>query len=434
MYLNTTVAVDAYGDWYVGASNMTASAQDYNFGFYARTNSTATGNANNYAANNNKRRIVTMRNLNTAINGSNSDRVKIPRIVVQHTNTSNTTQASNTNRSRILMSFFDSNCVDNDAIFLYGTLGAANNWGGNITEGTANATSQGYYSTKQIVANDLAAQTHKGSIYTAVGVLTNGVPVIAWYDRTNQRLVFSYGDAVPGASGTAGNIVSRTTTQWQNSAVIVKTYAGTHVDMAVDSDDGIHLAYYDVFNGGLWYSYIPHNGGDVNLANGSGSRRPSPGANGANIITRKVDTYLSAGTKLMINVRKEGTNQVPYISYFHASFAETKNAIRVAWPVKFPILDGTDSQDSFLGNWEAMTVPAGTVPVSDEFVCNGVPSAFSTSSSGAASGWLGPTYNAGTARSTLRTTPENSILVGYMTSNWYEGAILKYNIRSSLGN
>jgi len=62
----------------------------------------------------------------------------------------------------------------------------------------------------------------------------------------------------------------------------------------------------------------------------------------------------------------------------------------------------------FTGHWEVMTVPAETVPALD-FVCNGVPTATS---------WTTPS---GTWPSNI----SKSILVGYFTSAYYEGAVLK---------
>ena len=192
--------------------------------------------------------------------------------------------------------------------------------------------------------------------------------------------------------------------------------------MAVDGGDNVHLAYYDVFNGGLHYAYIPALNGNTTTA------RPDK----SSIKTAKVDTYLSAGTKIMINVRKENHNgtdrYVPYISYFHTSFGETRNSIRVAWPkvnVKTTpqiSLQGTDGNDRFTGNWEVMTVPTQTVPLAEQFICNGVPE-----SSTKWGGSLPP------GSDLVYTGIDKSILVSYMTTDWYEGAALKYNIITSPG-
>jgi hypothetical protein len=262
-----------------------------------------------------------------------------------------------------------------------------------------------------------------------------------------MRLWFSYGNGTPGTNTAPGNnqnipgsIVTTSHETWQTNAVAVKDFAGTHVDMAVDAGNNVHLAFYDGLNGGLYYAYIPSTGNGNNTVPDT-----------ANITVVKVDTYLSAGTKLMINVRTEGTGAamkyVPYITYLHASFAETRNAVRVAW-LKTPlqaggagrmqVLPGTDDKDFFTGNWEVMTVPARGTALSDEFVCNGVPTGNNN--------WLAPVATpvpeGAPAAAALRgyggtdaaTSQINqTILVGFMTSDYYEGAVLKYNILTSPG-
>jgi hypothetical protein len=276
---------------------------------------------------------------------------------------------------------------------------------------------------RQIVANN--STTHKGSEYTAVGGLSNGRPVIAWYDNANQRLVFSYGIGTP--SGTAHNtntgtantsIVTTTTAQWQSNAVVVDTYRGAHVDMAIDGGDNVHLAYYDTGNGGLYYAYIPYD-------------PATNGPNRAGVQTARVDTYLAVGTKLMINVRKEGSNYVPYITYYHGSFAETKHPVRVAWRKDFSnpgiVPQGTNLDDSFTGAWEVMTVPVKEAPMLNEFVCNGVPNPDS-----AMGNWTDPDFDGGAAgvpalkRGNIDL--RRSVVVGYLTDSYYEGAMLKGDV------
>jgi hypothetical protein len=69
-----------------------------------------------------------------------------------------------------------------------------------------------------------------------------------------------------------------------------------------------------------------------------------------------------------------------------------------------------------------MSVPVGNdvTPSVDEFVCNGVPS----NNTKGANGWLTP------SNSTLRDygNLNRTILVGYLTNKWYEGAILKKDL------
>jgi hypothetical protein len=495
-YLNTTVAADESGNWYAGASNISSIYPNYyTFSFYARGMTTYTGNDGNATRardgfsggwngdanglmNNNKRRLLEVSNGDV----TDAYRVRNPRMMARSTN--GTAAPTNNNATRLFMSYYDGNSKDNPVVFRYGLVGVTSNtdatlparsdaggnfppdgytkatngsnngnlgrWGEanetgiprsydsgtydgytgrNLTDGTGNS-NNGKFGSHQVVANNFTE--HKGSIYTAVGGLKNGRPVIAWYDSSAQQLCFSYGNGtitgttVGGAAGTSW--VDTTTAQWQANTKVIANSVGTHVDLAVDQDDNVHLAYYDVINGGLYYTYIPYA-----LANGgvwTTDNWPKP---------IRVDTYLSAGTKLQINVRREGTRNVPYISYFHASFAETMNSVRIAWPVLFEDgipLDGTLSDDSFTGAWEVMTVPVGSTPVSDSFVCSGVPTAVT--------GWAVPNNTNTSLQGTGGTTSNlrsysnnyggtigtknlsNSVMLGYMTNNWYEGAILKH--------
>jgi hypothetical protein len=414
-YLNTTVAFDAYGDWYAAGTNMTAFAQSA-FTFYARSATTT----NNGVAGPRKRIMVRIENTSGV---SDANRVRIPRISTQHTrpndNNGNPQRASADYATRIFMSYYDGNSADNAVIFNYGMIGELNAGGGN-GRGFGGDLFQDNIATSpkgQIVASN---STGKASgMYTAAGGLSTGRPLIAWYDRVNQKLWLSYGSGVPttttapapnNTNNITTSIVTSTTAQWQDNAMEVAAFAGTHVDMAIDQDNNVHLAYYDVQNGGLYYALIPPTGTGNDMV---------PDKN--NIRTARVDTYLSAGTKLMLNVRREGARNVPYISYYHASFAETRNAIRVAWRTDFtnPAIppDGTYRDDSFTGAWEVMTVPVQTLPLADEFICSGVPTGTST------------VWAPALAANSLRGRDlSKSILVGYMTEKWYEGAVLKDNL------
>ena len=442
-FLNLTLAVDQAGDWYAGASNMT-SGTNYSFNFFARTQGAASGNSD--ASGTNKRRILLLNN-----NGIvNENRVRTPRIAAYNTNGSTPnnngfsggTRGADSAITRIFMSYYDSNSSDNPVVFRYGGVGANNSFGGDLgyTNNATHTTAGGGTSTwgsfpqanmetfRQIVAHNTSSPYRSGD-YTAVGGLSNGRPVIAWYDNYGQKLVFSYGNGITGGtaigstgSNTAGgangnNAYSYTsTTQWQNNAVTVDTFRGAHVDLAVDGSDNVHLAYYDSGNGGLYYAYIPYN---------PGSGIPDTGA----IETVRVDTYLAVGTKLMINVRREGSHDVPYISYYHGSFTETRNAVRIAWRKDFsggakPVPHGTNTDDSFTGRWEVMTVPAREAPLTNEFITNGVPNPGTAQGS-----WADPNLSNGVAGVPALTRGSvdlrRSVVVGYMTRDYYEGAMLK---------
>jgi len=216
--------------------------------------------------------------------------------------------------------------------------------------------------------------------------------------------------------------VTTTTAQWQNNIVSIDTGKGSYVDMAVDGGDNIHLAYYDSNNGGLHYAYIPYN---------SATGFP----NKTSIEKAKVDTFLGAGTNIMINIRQEAgvtggaSGYRPYISYIHSSYATTKGAVRIAWPItavtgtKYAVSDNTDSGDLFLGTWEVMTVPIANPPITPLYstfvVTNGVPTSVTN--------WVKPTGINWPANNTANTI-EKSVVIGFMAGTRYEGAVLKTSI------
>jgi hypothetical protein len=327
-----------------------------------------------------------------------ADRFKIPRIAVL--NSAGATR-SNSNTDKFLLCYYDKDTSRVEAI--YGTVGDDHtiNPGNPLTIttsvspgttrtglGTGTNPQYGYTYTFSNPSPISVVTSTTGSMYTAAGILRDGKPVIAWYDNSGSRLLFSVGT------------VSGTTVTW-GAATEITTGKGTHVDMAVDTtshgtNDSIHIAYYSN-DGGLWYTYIPCTASTPTL----GSRS-----------TVRVDTFLSAGTRLMINVR----GGKPYISYAHASFPGTKQSARVAWRVSADTgAAGSNANNTFTGNWEVMTVPVNGIPNDTDFICNGVPTATS---------WTAPA--SGLTYSNLNQT----IIVGYMTATAYEGAILKGNILS----
>jgi hypothetical protein len=141
----------------------------------------------------------------------------------------------------------------------------------------------------------------------------------------------------------------------------------------------------------------------------------------------RVDTFLSAGVKLMINVRQETrdgkSRYVPYISYSHSSFNDTENSVRVAWPRNFDAsndapLPGSLPGDLLSGDWEVMTIPTNNVPSTAEVISNGVPSS--------QTGWVEPSAgNVADGLTKGTTNLANSVFVGYLTREYFEGAILK---------
>ena len=448
--------------WYVGANNQTSTGRTaYNLhsrgatGYLTgQTATVATNSYGNIYPGLYKTRILGNRLSDNE--GSDSNRIRMAKIHSRYTTANN---------SRITVSYGDS--LQSNSIYLhYGTAsgtagqplfggdlapapsadGANNsNTGNHYSHPTAWADNPGNYNwetSRTYAARPQAVATsstnYKGSMYTASASLSNNVPVIAWYDEVSEKLLISYGNVATNIN-LANNVTA--TNVWQGRATEVQVNAGPFVDMAVDGGNNIHLAYYDN-NGGLWYAYIPSSGIPVIGTTDITTNKVT------GIQTFRVDTFLSAGLKIMINVRQEthpathpsgtGTRYVPYISYYHGAFPETKFTVRTAWPVIFasgvPSGHGTDDFDFFTGDWEVMTVPVENTPLNSSaynelIIANGVPRT--------SDNWVQPI-------NTIATTPRalsaynytyngnknvhKTILVGYMTLNHYEGAILKKDL------
>jgi hypothetical protein len=411
-YINLSVAAtNNTSDWIIASSNMTANQANWAM-LHARA---VTGNAGAQNSGTNKSRII---DLGTAA-AQTPNRVRIPRLHARETS-NNTAPATNNNNAMVVMSYGDETTANYNIILHYGTVSGAGTaaFGGDFTAASGNGAS-----TQQVVANGTTTNgtTTYGSMYTAAATLSDGTPVIAWFDNTAQCLYISYGNQPTNAT----SISTTATTSWTGRATLVQEGAGAHVDMSVDGGNNIHLAYNDVSNGGLHYAYIP-SGGITRTTTATNYTKVS------GIELARVDTYLSAGTKLMINVRNEGANEtnnrkyVPYITYLHASFYDTKNAIRVAWPIttfstttgKMSVEHGTNEDDTFTGKWEVMTVPAMNAPLTTYFVCNGVPTTTTSWTNFTGTNAL-PTFSGGVNK---------TILIGYMTSSRYEGAMLKKSL------
>lgn len=194
-----------------------------------------------------------------------------------------------------------------------------------------------------------SATSKRAGQYVAVGALKDGTAVIAWYDSSAGRLAFSYNPSPL----TAQTSLSAGTAVWQNNAYYVSNAdirAGTHVSMAVDASDGVHLAYYSASGGDLWYSYIEN-----------------PKSQTSASAAVMVDSFGSVGTYTMIDVAKDSTEGkfVPYISFRCESNAETSASVKIAYPVDGLENAGVGNADDYTGHWEISVVPTGNTPITD---------------------------------------------------------------------
>ena len=220
-----------------------------------------------------------------------------------------------------------------------------------------------------------SATSKKAGQYVSVGALSDGTAVMAWYDSGAGRLAFSYNENPRTEKAT----LKEGTDEWQNNSYYVSDSsirAGTHVSMAVDASDGIHLAYYSASGGDLYYSYIKN-----------------PKTQSEPTKTVMVDSYGSVGTYTMIDVARDSeTSQfIPYISFRCESNADTTASVKIAYPVQWSgdgnVLAGADEYDRYTGNWEVSVIPTDNTPLTDytniglnKNWSTGVRSAFSTGS------------------------------------------------------
>ena len=276
-------------------------------------------------------------------------------------------------------------------IYTFGVGGLTGSTDGEIGQSNNPATTDSSASGYHIVASD-STTDFKGGQYAAVGIVpkkngetvTGYVGVVAWYDAKASKLCYSYNETPETA--VAGGA-------WQTNAKYIDTakYSGWYVDLAVDVDGGIHIAYYNSAKGDLKYVYLESYNADPSAP-----------------VT--VDSYLSVGTNITVNVRKQGNKCIPYIYYYNASGNQTANSIKVAWRKDMDTLRNGAVGDKFTGAWECMTIPSANIPV-EATVCGGVPT--------------------GTHTGTNVINYSKTVVLGYMTDKYYEKAYIKGDITSA---
>lgn len=377
---NTNVLYDDNGNLYAVATNTDrigdTSARFVFYTPYSDTRTNQMPEENNGVqgeyqnSNDSKRHLEQVYNGKTGVYDIN--RVKNPKL----------TSYTNGATTYIGMAYFDYNNDINPVKARFGTRNGKTISGG-IKGSTNGGTGQSNDPTKtdssyknyHIIASDNT--TFKGGQYAAVGIVpaakagtTNNVGVVAWYDASVRKVCYSWNDDLdsPDVGGA-----------WQTNAKYLDgKYTGWHVDLAVDDDGGIHIAYYNSAKGDLKYVYLS-----------------KYNATPTDAVT--VDSYLSVGTNITVNTRLEDGKYVPYIYYYNASANQTPNSIKVAWRNDMTTLRDGALSDKFTGAWECMTIPTENIPV-DATVCGGVPTS--------------GTYS-------------KTVVLGYMSDQFYEKAYIK---------
>jgi len=145
----------------------------------------------------------------------------------------------------------------------------------------------------QVVADSNGNSLGYSGEYVSIGLTSDGVVVMTWYDSINGNLMFAYNNTLPDNIKTGVN-----STGWMALSEPLITGGGKYCQLKVAADDSIHIAAYDSSSGDLKYVYLPSYGQ----------------ATLKKVCT--VDSYNSIGKELTIDVASDGTYQIPYIGYY----------------------------------------------------------------------------------------------------------------------
>lgn len=183
--------------------------------------------------------------------------------------------------------------------------------------------------------------------YVSVGVLQSSDPgraVIVWYDEGNRSLKMASVSLSEIKSGINGNT-------W--TAKTISTKGGQYVHMAIDSEDGIHLAYMSNSGADLYYAYIPP------YDRSSITEIP--------ITEILVDSKNDVGDNCSIDVGREdeSSSWIPIISYKSNEGTKTKIAYPVAFDNGKPKA-GATSGGFFTGNWAVSMLPTKNKSTNDQ--------------------------------------------------------------------
>lgn len=179
--------------------------------------------------------------------------------------------------------------------------------------------------------------------YVSVGVLQSSDPgraVIVWYDEGNRSLKMASVSLSEIKSGINGNT-------W--TAKTISTKGGQYVQMAIDSENGIHLAYMSNSGADLYYAYIPS-------------------YNSSSITEILVDSKNDVGDNCSIDVgrKDESSPWIPIISYKSNEGTKTKIAYPVAFDDNGKPKAGATSGGFFTGNWAVSMLPTKNKSTNDQ--------------------------------------------------------------------
>ena len=165
--------------------------------------------------------------------------------------------------------------------------------------------------------------------------IENDIVVAAWC--TGSGVKFAY-KKNPYTDNDADQTHANTAGYW-SKAVEVFSGACEDVSIKADASGAVHISAYNKADQSLVYRYINKD-------------RTTMG----DVVT--VDSYQIVGSRTQIDVQKEGSYYVPYISYYNPATQKTKLAYLLAG--ENYSAQGVNDDDTFTGNWEVSVIPTSS--------------------------------------------------------------------------
>ena len=198
----------------------------------------------------------------------------------------------------------------------------------------------------QLVAGGTGTAAKAAAPYVSIAAIDGGasiaddVVVMVWHD--GSKMLYGY-LTDPSNTSRMGNTNA---SGWTIKEDILPGVTGEHCQIAVDHDGGVHIAAYDSNGADVWYAYLS---------------KYNPDAAGCVKKVGKVDSYDSTGVYLTLDAALDANNNpAPQIGFFsmasnrpkYARWNAAKGSLKSAESIA-----GTDSSDSYTGNWEVSNIP-----------------------------------------------------------------------------
>lgn len=174
--------------------------------------------------------------------------------------------------------------------------------------------------------------------------IENDIVVAAWC--TGSGVKFAY-KKNPYTDNDADQTHANTAGYW-SKAVEVFSGACEDVSIKADASGAVHISAYNKAEQSLVYRYITSDYITSDLT-----------AIKDDVVT--VDSYQIVGSRTQIDVQKEGSYYVPYISYYNPATQKTKLAYLLAGKSGINYsAQGVNPDDTFTGNWEVSVIPTSS--------------------------------------------------------------------------